>query len=99
MVFSFYSFKGMFLCGKTGDCSVWERESCPKIKVPVPKLECMTLEEKIGQMTQVDQLALGNGDDVKKYFIGGGGGSPSFGNSPKDWADLVDHFQSKALKT
>ena len=34
----------------------------------------MTLDEKIGQMTQVDQLAvtisLGHGDDIANYFIG-----------------------------
>ena len=40
----------------------------------VPQVEDMTLDEKIGQMTQVDQLVVtsssGNGDDIAKYFIG-----------------------------
>lgn len=40
----------------------------------VPQVEDMTLDEKIGQMTQVDQAAVtrsnGNGDDIAKYFIG-----------------------------
>lgn len=30
----------------------------------------MTLEEKLGQMTQVDKNALEDPNDVAKYFIG-----------------------------
>ncbi|HEY2760637.1 MAG TPA: glycoside hydrolase family 3 protein, partial [Pirellulales bacterium] len=67
-------------------------------------LEQMTLEEKIGQMTQVDSEALkGHADDVGKYFLGsvlsGGGSDPASGNSPQDWAKHYDSFQTEALKT
>ena len=40
----------------------------------VPRVEDMTLDEKLGQMALVDQLALinsrGQGDDIANYFIG-----------------------------
>src|SRR5882724_3470710 len=64
----------------------------------------MTLDEKIGQMTQVDSAALKNKDDVQKYFLGSllsGGGSdpPHHDNTAAAWADFYDEFQSPALKT
>lgn len=66
-------------------------------------LERMTLEEKIGQMTQADHAAVSNLEDVKSYFLGsilsGGGSDPASGNSPLNWVDLYDSFQSKALET
>ena len=62
----------------------------------------MTLEEKIGQMTQVEKDSIKPGD-ITKYFIGsilsGGGGSPSGDNTPEGWAEMVNGFQSEALKT
>ena len=46
----------------------------------------MTLDEKIGQMVQVDSGALTNRSDVGKYFLGsvlsGGSSDPAAGNSP-----------------
>ena len=36
----------------------------------VPRVEDMTLDEKIGQMTQVDKNALVHDSDITKYFIG-----------------------------
>ncbi|MBN2385644.1 MAG: glycoside hydrolase family 3 C-terminal domain-containing protein [Anaerolineales bacterium] len=61
----------------------------------------MTLEEKIGQMTQVEKNSLPVGA-VADYFIGsvlsGGGGSPS-SNTPEGWAAMVDGFQEQALST
>ena len=64
----------------------------------------MTLDEKIGQMTQVDSDALkGHVDDVGKYFLGsvlsGGSSDPAGGNSAQDWAKHYDGFQAEALKT
>ena len=63
----------------------------------------MTLGEKIGQMVQVDSLALTNTDDVAKYFLGsvlsGGGSDPAAGNSPQAWLDEVNGFKAEALKT
>jgi beta-glucosidase len=66
-------------------------------------LEQMTLDEKIGQMTQANHRALVNESDIADYALGsllaGGGGSPLTGNSPQDWADMVDRYQEVALST
>ncbi|WP_409304765.1 glycoside hydrolase family 3 protein [Peribacillus sp. SCS-155] len=65
-------------------------------------LSRMTLDEKIGQMVQPERNAL-TAEDVKNYGIGsilsGGGSLPPTGNTPKDWADMVDNFQSGALNS
>ena len=62
----------------------------------------MTLEEKIGQMTQVEKNSIKAGD-ITKYFIGsilsGGGGSPSGNNTPAGWVQMVNGFQDEALAT
>jgi len=62
----------------------------------------MTLDEKIGQMTQADSEALKDKSDVQKYFLGsvlsGGGHSPSE-NDAKGWLQSCDEFRSWALKT
>jgi beta-glucosidase len=64
-------------------------------------LKRMTLDEKIGQMTQVEKNSIGPGD-ITKYYIGsilsGGGGSPSE-NTPQAWYAMVAGFQKEALKT
>src|SRR5512146_890431 len=61
----------------------------------------MTLDEKIGQMTQVEKNSIKAGD-ITKYFIGsilsGGGGSPS-DNTPQAWYAMVAGFQKEALAT
>jgi beta-glucosidase len=67
-------------------------------------LSRMTLEEKIGQMTQPEQDAvLGNPGDMQKYFIGsvlsGGGSDPKEGNSLESWTNLYDQIQTEAMKT
>jgi beta-glucosidase len=65
-------------------------------------LSQMTLDEKIGQMTQVDVNALKDNADIQKYFLGsilnGGGGGPS-NNVPQNWLQVVNKYQSWALKT
>ena len=46
----------------------------------------MTLDEKVGQMTQVDKRMLDSENDIAKYFLGSllsGGGSVPDDNSPK----------------
>jgi beta-glucosidase len=64
-------------------------------------LKQMTLEEKIGQMTQVEKGSIRPGD-ITKYFIGsilsGGGGSPT-NNTAQDWYAMVEVFQDEALAT
>ncbi len=67
-------------------------------------LSKMTLDEKIGQMTQPEQDAvLSNPGDIQKYLIGsvlsGGNSDPQEGNSLGAWTDLYDRIQSEALKT
>ncbi len=63
----------------------------------------MTLDEKIGQMTQPDQLYIHNLDDVDTYHLGsvlsGGDSDPKSGNDLTSWTDVYDKYQSRALKT
>jgi beta-glucosidase len=63
----------------------------------------MTLEEKVGQMVQAEITGLKEERDVERYFLGsllsGGNGDPKTGNSLKDWTDMYDSYQSRALKT
>jgi len=65
-------------------------------------ISSMTLEEKIGQMTQVDYRYLQNVTDINKYFLGsilsGGGATPPT-NQPSSWVDLYNEFQEQALNT
>jgi beta-glucosidase len=64
-------------------------------------LKAMTLDEKIGQMTQVEKNSIQPGD-ITKYYIGsilsGGGGSPAK-NTPQEWYAMVEKFQNEALDT
>ena len=63
----------------------------------------MTLDEKIGQMTQAEQSALEDPSDIEKYFLGsllsGGSSDPKAGNSLQAWTDMYDGYQAHALKT
>ncbi|PJF43491.1 MAG: beta-glucosidase [Phototrophicales bacterium] len=62
----------------------------------------MTLEEKIGQMTLVEKNSLVPGDITAEYLGGvlsGGGGYPSSGNTPENWAAMVNSYQDEALAT
>lgn len=65
-------------------------------------LSRMTLEEKIGQMTQAERQALGGDDNITAFFLGSilsGGGSAPSPNTPSAWADMYDRFQTAALST
>jgi beta-glucosidase len=65
-------------------------------------LNQMTLQEKVGQMTQIDHSALQNIQDIKNYYLGSllsGGGSAPADNSPSGWADMYDSYQNYALQT
>ena len=63
----------------------------------------MTLEEKVGQMTQADSKALKDPADVGRYFLGsvlsGGGEDPPAGNSLQNWTDHYETYQAQALRT
>jgi beta-glucosidase len=61
----------------------------------------MSLDDKVGQMTQIDREDLGPAD-VTAYRIGSvlsGGGSAPSPNTPAAWADMYDNFQRAALAT
>ena len=63
----------------------------------------MTLDEKIGQMTQPEMSELGDLTDIATYFVGsvlsGGNSDPAEGNSLQAWSDAYDRCQQQALKT
>jgi beta-glucosidase len=63
----------------------------------------MTLDEKIGQMTQPDQEFVKDRSDVENLFLGsvlsGGGSDPKDGNSLEAWTNLYDDIQSHSQKT
>ncbi|KOX23715.1 beta-glucosidase [Saccharothrix sp. NRRL B-16348] len=62
----------------------------------------MSLDDKVGQMTQVDRGALDSTADLATYRIGSllsGGGSAPTPNTPQSWADMYDNFQRTALST
>ncbi|CAI0442328.1 unnamed protein product [Linum tenue] len=65
-------------------------------------LSRMTLEEKVGQMTQIE-VPVATPEIMEKYFIGslltGGGTQPVKDASAKDWVDMINKFQKGSLKT
>jgi beta-glucosidase len=66
-------------------------------------LSTLTLNEKVGQMTQPDQLYVKDLDDIQKYHLGsilqGGDSDPQNGNDLKSWTDLCDQFQARGMAT
>jgi beta-glucosidase len=71
---------------------------------PSDCLAKMTLAEKAGQMTQVANSYISNKNDITTYGIGsvlsGGGGGPNgAGGTATQWADMVDDYQSYALRS
>lgn len=61
----------------------------------------MSLDDKAGQMTQIDRASIAAAD-VTQYRIGSilsGGGSAPASNTPTGWADMIDNFQRAALAT
>lgn len=63
----------------------------------------MTLDEKVGQMTQPDQDFVKDLTDIEKLYIGsilsGGDSDPKEGNSREAWATMYDRCQQAALRT
>ncbi|KAJ4833864.1 hypothetical protein Tsubulata_035731 [Turnera subulata] len=62
----------------------------------------MTLQEKIGQMVQIER-SVATPDVMKNYFIGsvlsGGGSVPAPKASPETWVNTVNAIQNGALST
>ncbi|KAF4360298.1 hypothetical protein F8388_020589 [Cannabis sativa] len=91
-------------------CLVAEATTTPKYKDPTQKLGVrirdlmnkMTLEEKIGQMVQVERT-VATPDVMQKYFIGsvlsGGGSVPAPKASPEAWVNMVNEIQKASLST
>ncbi|XP_023759334.2 uncharacterized protein LOC111907753 isoform X2 [Lactuca sativa] len=65
-------------------------------------LEKMTMEEKIGQMVQIERISA-TPDIMKQYFIGsmlsGGGSVPNPQATVVDWINMVNGFQNGSLST
>jgi len=65
-------------------------------------LRQMTLDEKIGQMIQLEFASLPSNFDIKTYSLGSllayADNGPA-GRTPEAWADLYDTLQSYALQT
>ncbi len=76
----------------------------PNQPVPVrvaDLLSRMSLDEKLGQMTQAERNGV-HGPDVTRYRLGSllsGGGSAPRPNTASSWADMYDGFQRQALAT
>ncbi|KAJ4883585.1 Glycosyl hydrolase family protein [Raphanus sativus] len=85
-------------------------ESSPKYKDPKQPLGArirdlmnrMTLQEKIGQMVQIERI-VATPDVMKNYFIGsvlsGGGSVPAPKATPEAWVNMVNEIQKAALST
>jgi len=59
----------------------------------------MTLDEKIGQMTQAERASVSNAN-VTSFSLGSilsGGGSAPSPNNPTSWANMYDSFQNAAI--
>ncbi|KAM1525446.1 hypothetical protein ACFX10_009910 [Malus domestica] len=65
-------------------------------------LSRMTLEEKIGQMVQINR-SVASIDTMKTYFIGnvlsGGGSAPLPETGAEDWVNMINGFQKGALSS
>jgi len=62
----------------------------------------MTIEEKVGQMTQAERGAVGIPEMIATLGLGSvlsGGGSTPTPNTPAAWVAMVNDFQSQALST
>ena len=65
-------------------------------------IDMMNIDEKIGQMTQIDQRFLDTISDISTYSIGSllsGGGSHPLVNEPQAWLDMYNKYQSESLKS
>jgi beta-glucosidase len=62
----------------------------------------MTLDEKVGQMTQVGFTFLASSDDITTYGLGSvlaGGDDAPPGNTPGDWLAMTAEYRAKAAAT
>ncbi|KAK9042312.1 hypothetical protein V6N11_017389 [Hibiscus sabdariffa] len=95
----------LWCCLNTPAKSEYMKYKDPEQPIPVriqDLLDRMTLEEKIGQMTQID-IRVASAEVTKKYFIGsilsGGGHLPAPQASAEDWINMINDFQRGCLST
>ncbi|XP_039055476.1 beta-glucosidase BoGH3B-like [Hibiscus syriacus] len=96
----------MFLCFHAsiteGQQAIYEDPNQPIERRIKDLLGKMNLEEKVGQMTQIERTNA-TADAMKSYFIGsvlsGGGSAPKVNATPKEWMDMVNGLQQAALST
>ncbi|XP_024524559.1 uncharacterized protein LOC9656239 [Selaginella moellendorffii] len=86
-----------------GDGQMLYKDSRQSIEARIKDLlRRMTLEEKIGQMTQIER-AVASQAVVRQYGIGsvlnGGGSAPAERAAPNVWEDMVDDYQIGAMST
>ena len=84
-------------------CTPVKKESIDDTEKKIDSIiSLMTIEEKIGQMTQIDQQFLDTIHDISDYAIGSllsGGGSNPDTNHFEGWADMYDKYQEVALSS
>lgn len=92
-------------CGAGATEAVYMKYKDPKqpINVRIKDLMIrMTLEEKIGQMVQIDR-SVASDEVMKNYSIGsilsGGGSVPAEKASPAMWVDMINDFQKGSLSS
>jgi len=84
------------------DSALYKNSELPIMDRVRDLMSYMTIEEKVGQMTQVERQFLDGDDNISKHFLGSllsGGGSAPAKNFPRSWADMYDRFQKVALST
>jgi beta-glucosidase len=87
--------------GAAGYAYPYQDPSLPPAARVADLLPRMSLDDKVGQMTQIERADISAGD-VTAYRIGSilsGGGSAPSPNTPAGWADMYDGFQRAALAT
>ena len=97
------------LASASAPAEIWPKRAAPKADAALEAkvhaiVAGMTLEQKIGQMTQPDIRSV-TPDDVRKYYIGsilnGGGAWPGMNMhaSVDDWLKLSNEFYSASMAT
>jgi beta-glucosidase len=91
--------------GGGGDSSgpLYENAGAPIQQRVADLLSRMTLEEKVGQMTQAERAeVVKDPTQISRLALGSllsGGGSVPTPNTPEAWADMIDGFQREALSS
>jgi beta-glucosidase len=89
--------------GAPGGAPPYENPQLPVRERVSDLMSRMTLEDKVGQMTQTERGSVyDDATPITTWKVGSvlsGGGSVPDPNTPEAWADMVDRFQRAALAT